>query len=150
MILDKDVFIKENALYIGSKFELEADIKECRLAFSGNVMFKGKIEDENGPVEKVLPIKISRRKERFGTIEKVLDSRTLLVKNIFKKETNLAFWMDKDIYIQEIEAKGKISSSFGKTGKVKVSLVDPIDEEAQKMVLGYKIVLPYEKFMKIK
>ena len=88
MILDKDVFIKANALYIGSKFELEADIKECRLAFSGNVLFKGKIEDDKGEVEKILPIKISRRKERFGTIEKILDSRTLLVKNIFKKETN--------------------------------------------------------------
>lgn len=150
MVLDKDVFIKENALYIGSKFELSADIKECRLAFSGNVIFKGKLEDENMPVEKILPLKISRKKERMGTIEKVLDNRTLLIKNMFKKETNLAFWMDKEILIKEIDAKGKISSSFGKTGKVKVTLNNVMDEEVQKNIVQYKVVLFYEKFMKIK
>jgi len=59
------------------------------LAFSGNLLFKGRYCDEkNLNIETILPIKISRMKEKYGTVEKMVDDRTLLIKNMFKKETD--------------------------------------------------------------
>ena len=151
MHLEKDVFIKDNSQYIGAKFDLSTDIKECRLAFSGNVIFKARVENEK-TIESLLPIKISRLKEKKGTVEKLQDDRTLLIKNMFKKETNLTFFMNKEIFIKELDIKGVINSSFGKTGKVKVALRDSIDKaDFEKITANdFKVCLNYKKFIKIK
>lgn len=151
MYLEKDVFIKDNSLYIGAKFDLSTDIKECRLAFSGSVIFKARVENEK-TIASLLPIKISRLKEKKGTVEKLVDDRTLLIKNMFKKETNLTFFMNKEIFIKELNIKGTINSSFGKTGKIRVVLSETIEKETFDKIItnDFKACLNYKKFIKIK
>lgn len=71
---------------------------------------------------------------------------------MFKKETNLTFFMNKEIFIKELDIKGVINSSFGKTGKVKVALRDSIDKaDFEKITANdFKVCLNYKKFIKIK
>ena len=151
LFLEQEVFVQTESQFIGGKLDLNIEIKECRLAFSGQSIFQTKWDGVQR-LEELLPLKVSRHKEKIGNIEKMVDDRTQLIKDMFKKETNISFFMDKDVIIKQFDIKGKIFASFGKTGKVKVQLNDPMDKDTFDKIVkaGCKVVLPYKKFINIK
>lgn len=65
-------------------------------------------------------MRIFRKKKRIGKVEKVIDDYTLLVKDLFKKETNINLFIGKTVILSMTGNEGKIESSFGKSGKVRV------------------------------
>ena len=66
---------------IGSKLDADISAKNCRLAFYGRIV---KVLKKDEGLEQ---FKIAKPKQRMGGIEKVVDTYTLLGKDLFSKET---------------------------------------------------------------
>merc|ERR1711879_1023247 len=67
-------------------------------------------------------------KSKTGVVDRLHDADTLIVKNMFKKETNLELFQNMLVYFSTGE-RGKIIGPFGKSGKIKVELLDEIEIE---------------------
>ena len=75
-------------------------------------------------------------KSRSGTVERLNDSRTAIVKNLFKKETNIEVFQNMKVSLQQTKAtesgddviylktpvSGYVEGNFGQSGKCKVIL----------------------------
>lgn len=87
-------------------------------------------------------MKIYKNKAKFGTIDKVIDTHTILVKDLFKKEVNINNYVGKQVEMESTGNLGKIHSSFGNSGKVKISMDQPVTEEA----VGTRVKMAYKKY----
>ena len=109
-----------NQLFIGSKLDLDENLSKnastCRLVFHGKPLAINKLP------------KIYKTKRKQGQVDRLHDAETLIVKNMFKKETNLNLFMNMKVSLSTGE-KGKIASAFGTSGKVKVALEDDLEIE---------------------
>ena len=85
------------------------------MGFYGNVL--AVLTAENLNKDKIL--RICREKQKVGVVEKILDNYTILIKDLFKKESNINIFIDKPVILKNTNNFGKIESSFGKSGKVK-------------------------------
>jgi len=86
--LEKPILIQESSLLIGSKLDMDISAKQCRLSFYGQVIRLIKEPEEDLP-----KINVTKEKLKVGRIERVTDPSTILVKDLFAKETS------PDIYI---------------------------------------------------
>lgn len=123
---------------IGSKLDFDANGKQCRIAFEGEIL---RILSK----EQRAAFAIKRMKERIGKIEKVLDPTTLLIKDLFKKETNVSLFIGKKIEIKALSKFGILSSTFGKSGKVKVTLNEEVPKDATESLINTEVVMVIEK-----
>lgn len=65
-------------------------------------------------------LKIIKHKCKKGLIDRVNDGgRTVIIKDLFKKETNIQMFTGLELFVPKTGAKGKIQGTFGKTGKIK-------------------------------
>jgi selenocysteine-specific elongation factor len=113
--LERSILATKNSLIIASKLDTDLEANICRIAFYGNVLQAPLIKDlfsENS-------LRIFRRKTKSGKVEKIIDNYTLLVKDLFKKETNINLFIGKTVVLKNTLNKGRIDSAFGKSGKVK-------------------------------
>ena len=139
--------ISVGSLVIGSKLDANVNLNSCRLAFYGNILEN--IDLKNAEIAE--KIKISREKIKQGIIEKIIDDRTLLVKNLFKKESNIDVFKKYPIELVSTGKIGKISSTFGKSGKVKIVFNDGFtkngDEEyKENEIVNSVCLLKYTKY----
>ena len=79
---DRPINFLPSGVLIGSRLELDSSaVKTCRIAFSvllqKSAFFDPKL------------MKVFKDKSKSGTVERLHDANTLIVKNLFKKETNL-------------------------------------------------------------
>ena len=86
--------------------------------------------------------KIAKIKQRVGSIEKLVDSNTLLGKDLFSKETPIAPFIGMQIVLSNGK-KGIISSSFGKSGKFKIKFEEEVTEEDAKCTIS----MPFKKLI---
>ena len=112
--LETPLLASMDAVIICSKLDTDLEANVCRFALWGRVLESYAFKDlaQN--------VRIFRIKKREGKIEKVVDSYTLLIKDLFKKETNISLFIGKSVIIPITGNEGKIEGSFGKSGKVKV------------------------------
>ena len=75
--------------------------------------------------EKDTPVKLFKEKVKKGSVDRVVDSYSIIVKDLFDKETNLQFFIGKEVEIEK--HIGKIDGGFGKSGKVKVIFKESIE-----------------------
>ena len=68
----------------------------------------------------------------------MVDSYTLLVKDLFKKETNISLFIGKSVMIPITGNEGKIEGSFGKSGKVKVHFSKGVAYQVNRIIISYK------------
>lgn len=153
--LEKPMFAPRFSRFIGSKLDLDSEGKECRLGFYGLILeFLGsqgvanKHEEEKMNTGESggagLSIKVAKIKEKKGVVERVIDGKTLLVKDMFSKETNLQVFLGKPVKVimkNKEEIHGCIASGFGQSGKVKLALDSEIySEESEKKLWEEKLV----------
>jgi len=119
---DKGMYFLPNGLIIGSRLELDANAKHCRIAFSAQLTKSSFVCPE-----KLLVLK---EKEKTGQIERLHDERTLIVKNLFKKETNIEIFNRMKVELSNGET-GIIDGTFGTTGKIKILNMDGFSESIQ-------------------
>ncbi len=70
-------------------------------------------------------------KQREGRVDRVSDSRTLIVRDLFHKGTNFAPFLNMRVERVLTGDVGRIESAFGQTGKTKVTF----NQDAKKVEL---------------
>ena len=121
---------------IGYKPDIDNDEKACRIAFFGTIQ---KMLDEKDNEQ----VKLYKKKVKKGVVDRIVDGYSIIVKDLFDKETNLQNFMGKEVQIDKCEQLGKIDSSFGKSGKVKVIFKQSIEGM---IIEGAEVVMNYTKW----
>lgn len=121
---EKPVLVIQNCLVIGSKLDMDINSTGCRLAFWGNVVDVTK--DKNYKTTFLPNLKVFKIKQKEGMVERMVNENEVIVKNIFKKETNTQQFIGLHLVLSTGEI-GKIESQFGQSGKVKVFFKDGLN-----------------------
>ena len=117
-----------NGLLIGSKFDLDCNSKQCRIAFYGTI-------ERLKPDLNINAIKVSKSKKRTGQVERIVDQYTAIGKGMFHKETDISKFERMKVGVAD--TIGEIMCSFGKSGKFKVNFPNG-DAKMGEIVLEFK------------
>lgn len=105
-------------LVLASKLDTDVHTKSCRLAYHGKVI---KIFTSPDYRKDLASLRVFKTKHKSGVVDRVPNETEVIVKNLFKKETNIEIFSGMKVCLSSGET-GKIQSSFGQSGKVKVQL----------------------------
>eukprot|EP00798_Chlamydomonas_sp_ICE-L_P015848 gene15848-21975_t len=120
---DQPVTAPEDALVIGAKFDTDPHGEACRLAFYGRVVSLVDLSND----KEMQRLKVHKMKERQGQIERILpDGTSAVCKGFFKKESDITAFVGLKV-VTGLGEQGVIESSFGKSGKFRVSFSHGID-----------------------
>ena len=152
---DQKTIIPNNMIFLGSKIDIDITQKANRLAFYGK-MFDNNIKN----IEDKL--KIFKMKVKEGKILRLVDDdKIAIVKGLFKKDNiNISNdFIGKEVNIKEDEKKeivGKILSTFGQSGKIKIEFNEILSNIKLKDLDGndityknFNIELSYKKYIKL-
>ncbi|XP_062504162.1 selenocysteine-specific elongation factor-like isoform X2 [Corticium candelabrum] len=132
---ERPVTCPSNSLIIGSRLDTDIHSNMCRIAFHGHII-EG-LTDKFYP-ETVLPkLKVFKVKKREGVVERLQDEYTVIVRSIFKKETNMQLFAGLRVKLSTGE-DGVIEGSFGQSGKSKVRIPAGLLQETQKLLSSHK------------
>ncbi|KAK0066010.1 selenocysteine-specific elongation factor [Biomphalaria pfeifferi] len=124
--LEKPVTCAANALLIGSRLDADVNTSSCRIAFYGRILVA--MTDPKYK-ETILPeLKVFKTKTREGLVERATDKYSVIAKNLFKKETNLAAFANFKVTLSTGE-KGVIEGGFGQSGKVKIRIPEGLSDD---------------------
>ena len=116
---DHPIVGQADSLVIGSRLDTDINLNACRLAFYGRIVMPFLSKDY--AVNDLPKLKIYKWKSKEGTVERMSDEYSVIVKSLFKKETNLALFTNMKVKLSSGE-EGVIEGSFGQSGKIKVRL----------------------------
>ena len=152
---DQKTIVPNNMIFLGSKIDIDITQKTNRLAFYGK-MFDNNIKNI---VDK---LKIFKMKVKEGKILRLVDDdKIAIVKGLFKKDNiNISNdFIGKEVHIKEDEKKeivGKILSTFGQSGKIKIEFNEILSNIKLKDLDGndityknFNIELSYKKYIKL-
>lgn len=111
---EKPIQCPLGSVLIGSKLDTDVHTASCRLAFQGRLLTA---IDWSSPEDRA-KLKVVKRKEKVGTIDRVVDDRTLIVRDMFGKDTDTSCFLGMRVHLETGEV-GKIEASFGQGGKFK-------------------------------
>ncbi|KAK5643037.1 hypothetical protein RI129_009204 [Pyrocoelia pectoralis] len=123
---EKPVLVIDGCKVIGSKLDLDILGNNCRIAFWGILLSYSK--DKDYKPKYLSNLNVYKHKTKTGTVERLASDNTVIVKGLFKKETDLSYFMNLNVTLSTGET-GVIESSFGQSGKVKVYVKDGLKEE---------------------
>ena len=147
---DKKIIVPNKMIFLGTNIDIDiSENKKDRLAFYGKIIFG------NSDINEVIKnLKIAKNKMKEGRIIRVIpeDKKICIVRGFIKKENigNINNLIGKEIYGRiEKEGKdeikeekeddkklvGKILSSFGQVGKLKVEFNQEIDVKIFKNII---------------
>ncbi|KAK9716950.1 Elongation factor Tu GTP binding domain [Popillia japonica] len=140
---DKPVLATDNSLVIASKLDVDASSNTCRIGFwdaSSNtcrIGFWGNLlqysKDKDYCTSFLPKLKVYKVKTKIGSIERIVDDNTAIVKNMFKKETRLDSFLGLKVTTSFGDI-GRIDSSFGKSGKIKVCFENSFNGKVRDIV----------------
>ena len=159
---DKKIIVPNKMIFLGTNIDIDiSENKKDRLAFFGKIIFS------NNDINEVIKnLKIAKNKRKEGKIIRVLpeDKKICIVRGFIKKENmgNINSLIGKEISgrienegkdeIKNEEKKenkklvGKILSSFGQVGKLKVEFNQEIDVKIFKNII---LEMPIKKYVKL-
>ena len=159
---DKKIIVPNNMIFLGTNIDIDiSENKKDRLAFYGKIIFS-----HNDLNEIINNLKIIKNKIKEGRIIRVIkdDNKIGIVRGFIKKENmgNLNNILGKEVYGRmqednkndenenEKENKdklvGKILSSFGQVGKLKVEFNKELDPNNFKNII---LEMPIKKYVKL-
>ncbi|XP_003741247.1 selenocysteine-specific elongation factor [Galendromus occidentalis] len=115
---DQPMICGVRSLVLGSKLDTDINTKTCRLAYHGKVAKTFVSPDYK---KSLAALRVSKTKHKTGVVDRVPNESEVIVKNLFKKETNLEIFSGMKVAFSSGET-GAIQSSFGQSGKVKIQL----------------------------
>lgn len=123
----KLVYAMPKCLVIGSKLDMDVHTSSCRLAFSGSLLFPLNTASYK---KTVLPtIKVFKIKRKEGLVDRMVNEKEVIVKNMFKKESNIEVFVGLKVVLSSGEI-GRIEGHFGQTGKIKVCIDDGLNQQS--------------------
>ena len=156
---DKKIIVPNKMIFLGTNIDIDiSENKKDRLAFFGKIIFS------NNDINEIIKnLKIVKNKMKEGRIVRVTpeDKKICIVRGFIKKENmgNINNLIGKEIFgkienegkneIKEEENKkiiGKILSSFGQVGKLKVEFNQEIDVKIFKNII---LEMPIKKYIKL-
>ncbi|KAF4517689.1 hypothetical protein B566_EDAN016515 [Ephemera danica] len=149
---ERPVAVIPNCLLIGSKLDMDVHTSTCRLAFWGNLLLT--YDMKNYTTAALPSLKIYKNKSKAGVIERAKNPSSLVVKNIFKKETNLEVFTGMKVKLSTGEG-GVIEGGFGQSGKITVNIPGGLSDETYKAITAKKeegrkpiqVTLDFKKFI---
>ena len=158
---DKKIIVPNKMIFLGTNIDIDiSENKKDRLAFYGKIIFS-----HNDLNEVITNLKIIKNKTKEGRIIRVIpeDHKIGIVRGFIKKENmgNINNIIGKEIYGKKDEEKkdeeneddkkenklvGKILSSFGQVGKLKVEFNQEIDPKNFKNII---LEMPVKKYVKL-
>ena len=116
-----------DSMLIGSRLDTDTNINMCRLAFHGQVVWRPQDRDNYAKTE-LHRFKVFKFKTRTGVVERASNEQEVIVKDLFKKETNIDLFVGLSAVFSTGE-RGTIDGTFGQSGKVKVRVMEGIKKE---------------------
>ena len=158
---DKKIIVPNKMIFLGTNIDIDiSENKKDRLAFYGKIIFSN-----NDINEVIKDLKIIKNKMKEGRIIRVIpeDKKICIVRGFIKKENmgNINNLIGKEIFgkIENEEKEenkieddknnkiiGKILSSFGQVGKLKVEFNQEIDIKIFKNI---KLEMPIKKYINL-
>jgi selenocysteine-specific elongation factor len=145
---ERVLWVPEHTLLVISKLDLET--RHCRIAFYGRVLYGVSVKDHPQILHR---LRLYVWKEKVGRVDRIFDFQTLLMKDMFRKPEKSQFFLNHEIQLvfeeeegqSVVKKTGRLQSTFGQTGKLKVYFVDGhgIDQSFDK----YRILLKYKKYL---
>lgn len=123
---NKPVLVTDDALVIGSKLDIVSN-NACRIAFWGNLLVYCK--DKDYKITFLPKLKTFKRKSRNGIIERIAKDGTVIVRSMFRKESQLEIFIGLKVTTSFGDI-GRIDSAFGKRGKIRVCFESNLSERA--------------------
>ncbi|GFQ81037.1 selenocysteine-specific elongation factor [Trichonephila clavata] len=111
---DKPVIISQNSIYIASKLETDIHANVCRLAFHGKILSVILNKNDNECLSK---LRVFKEKSREGFVDRMVNDYQVIVRDLFKKETNIQIFTNLKVVLSTGEL-GVIEGSFGQSGKI--------------------------------
>ena len=147
LLMDKPCYIREASFYIASKLDISIDTKECRMVFSGrsirNIFHNGVDTIYEG-------IKLIKKKRKQGTVERVSNDGSVIVKDLFNKNSNITMFIGYQVFFEgKSDLVAKILTTFGNSGKIKVSFNTMHDDALLEGLVGIVCYIEYDKDIKM-
>ena len=87
---DTPIFCPMGSRVIASRLDFDVHTTECRVAFHGTLISS---LPKKGPKEvDRSEIKVYKLKQKFGTVDHIADDKTIVARELFKKETDLTIY----------------------------------------------------------
>ncbi|KAH8271555.1 hypothetical protein KR018_006816 [Drosophila ironensis] len=138
------VLTPPQATLIASKLDMDVHSNSCRLAFWGRIAWH---TSSSNYVQELLPrLRVFKRKQKEGSIQRVVNAGEVIVQNLFKKEANRELYVGKWVDLSTGE-RGLIERTFGQTAKVAVSFREPLSEAAIASPKDVKVLLNCKKYV---
>lgn len=132
---DRPISCTKDSLVIGSRLDTDINLKMCRLAFHGCIAVPFLTRDFR---ETFLPqLKVFKFKSKEGVVERMNDDYSVIVKSLFKKETNFQLFSNMKVLLSTGE-HGTIEGSFGQSGKIKVRVPNGLQAETKEKLATSK------------
>lgn len=128
---EKPVTCHQSSLVIGSRLDTDINLNTCRLAFHGKLLET--TTDKDYPATFLPSLKIFKMKSKEGVVERIADDYSVIVRSLFKKETNLQTFLNLKVTLSTGET-GTIEGGFGQSGKIKVRVPQGLGEEAKEFL----------------
>ena len=125
---EKPVTCSETSLVIGSRLDTDINLNTCRLAFHGRMLEMIKVKEY--PQTFLPSLKIFKVKYKEGIVDRMMDEYSVIVRSLFKKETNLQMFLNLKVTLSTGE-HGFIEGGFGQSGKIKVRIPDGLSQKAK-------------------
>ncbi|GFR28634.1 selenocysteine-specific elongation factor [Trichonephila clavata] len=127
---DKPVIISQNSIYIASKLETDIHANVCRLAFHGQILSVILNKNDNECLSK---LRVFKEKSREGFVDRMVNDYQVIVRDLFKKETNIQIFTNLKVVLSTGEL-GVIEGSFGQSGKINVRIPNGLSSDTIAML----------------
>ncbi|EDV55453.1 selenocysteine-specific elongation factor [Drosophila erecta] len=141
---ENPVLAPPHSTLIASKLDMDVHSTSCRLAFWGSISWQ--THSSNYIQEELPKLRIFKRKQKVGSIQRVVNTNEVIVGNLFKKESKRDLYVGKNVELSTGE-KGRIERTFGQTSKVAITFQDALSPETVNNVRNVKVLLNCKKYV---
>ena len=156
LVFEKPVTCPTSTSYVASRLDLDANAKQCRLAFHGEILsipentFDVRRGERNLDAHRsfLSRLRVFKPKSRTGRLERIEKGSAGLVgiaAGFFGKDSDVTKFLGLRVVVAAAEGEqvaGKVASTFGKSGKVKVDF-----ESSAEGLVGRDLRLEYKKYL---
>ncbi|XP_034108109.1 selenocysteine-specific elongation factor [Drosophila albomicans] len=134
---------------IASKLDMDVHSNSCRLAFWGRIAWQ---TASINYVKELLPqLRIFKRKQKQGSVQRVANANEIIVQNLFQKDSKRELFIGKSVRLSTGET-GCIARTFGQTSKVCIAFDSGLNTATLELLKSERakeveVLLEYKKYV---
>jgi len=111
LVFDKSVVCPAGSVLLGSRLDADIHQNSCRLAFAGRLLCR--MDFENAAEREKL--RVFKRKERSGVVDRVVDNNSLIGKDLFKKDSDMNRFIGMQVQLS-VNGRGRSGPAVRECG----------------------------------